>query len=150
MLPSESKVFEKIMHKQIYEHFDNSNLFFNSQYGFRSQHSTDLAVLELIERIITDMDKNNVPINIYLDLSKAFDTLDHDVLLVKLQHYGFFGKSYELMKSYLSNRYQCIQLNNTISDLLPVTVGVPQAPFVHHLYERSYQCHRLLLPCHIC
>ena len=62
--------------------------FNSSQYGFRSGHSTDYAALELIDRLITKMDRNEVPINIYLDLSKAFDTIDHFILIDKLKYYG--------------------------------------------------------------
>ena len=78
ILPALSKVFEKIVFNQTYAYFDDHNLFFENQYGFRKKHSTELAVLEVIDRITNQLDKGLTPMNIYLDLSKAFDTLDHD------------------------------------------------------------------------
>ena len=126
ILPSVSKVFEKLMHCQISKYFNDSQLHFPGQYGFRSFHSTELAVLEIVERVITQMDKKMIPINIYLDLSKAFDTLDHEILLYKLKYYGFQNNSLNLMKSYLSNRTQYVELNDTSSDLMHIKVGVPQ------------------------
>ena len=91
ILPSISKIFEKVIYIQLYDYFTDNDLFSHSQYGFRSNHSTELAVLEVIDRIILDMDKGKLPINIYLDLSKAFDTLDFNILLDKLRHYGIKG-----------------------------------------------------------
>jgi len=126
LLPSMSKVLEKVMHKQLFEHFDNLNLLYKSQYGFRSKHSTELAAIELVDRIVTQMDKNEIPINIYLDLSKAFDTLDHEILLYKLQHYGVSGNSLELFRNYLHGRKQYVEFNQTESDYLTVSTGVPQ------------------------
>ena len=64
-------------------YFGENNIFFPSQYGFRKGHSTEYAVLEVVEKIIEQMDKGNIPVNIYLDLSKAFDTIDHHILLGK-------------------------------------------------------------------
>lgn len=126
VLPSVSKVFERVMHAQIYEHFNKKKLFFNSQYGFRSNHSTEYATLELIDRIITEMDKNNVPINIFMDLSKAFDTLDHQILLFKLKYYGFDDNSFKLLESYLSNRTQYVEMDEFCSDTMEIKCGVPQ------------------------
>lgn len=126
VLSSVSKVYERIMHDQIYNHFNGLNLFYNSQYGFRSNHSTEYALLELTDRIITEMDNNNIPINIFMDLSKAFDTLDHKILLHKLNYYGFHDKSYDLLKCYLSNRFQYVVFNNVQSDLIEIKCGVPQ------------------------
>ena len=61
-------------------------MYYNDQYGFRDKHSTQLAALELIDRVAQELDMGNTPINIFIDLSKAFDTLDHNILLSKLQH----------------------------------------------------------------
>ena len=77
-----------------------------SQYGFRSGHSTEFAALELIDIITTELDNNEVPFIIFLDLSKAFDTLDHNTLLYKLNHYGIEWVPLKLYESYLSNRAQ--------------------------------------------
>ena len=83
LLPAISKVFEKIIFKQLYQFFVDNKLLYNSQYGFREGHSTEFATLELVDKIILEMDKMNTPVNIYLDLSKAFDTLDHQILIKK-------------------------------------------------------------------
>jgi len=126
ILSSVSKVFEKIMFNQMFEYFSQLNIFYNGQYGFRKFHSTELATLELVDRITYAMDQNLLPINIYLDLSKAFDTLDHQILLHKLQYYGISGTSLELIKCYLNNRTQQLQYNDIISDPLSIKCGVPQ------------------------
>ena len=76
-------------------------LFFPNQYGFRPKHSTEYAALELIDRIINKMDKNEIPIDIFLDLSKAFDTIDHTIILHKLKYYGLEDSTMRLFESYL-------------------------------------------------
>jgi len=83
ILPSMSKILEKVMCKQISNYFSDLKLFYQSQYGFRSLHSTEFAALELVERVISELDNNKIPLNIFLDLSKAFDTLDHEILICK-------------------------------------------------------------------
>ena len=84
ILPSISKVFERIIFNQTHNYFHVKDLYFCSQNGFRKEHSTELAVLELIDIITQHLDKGTTPINVYLNLSKAFDTLDHNILLHKL------------------------------------------------------------------
>ena len=96
-------------------------LFSNSQYGFRSGHSTEYAAIDLVDNIITQMDNNEIPISIFLDLSKAFDTIDHAILLHKLQHYGIDGIHLQLFKSYLSNRKQYVEIDDIKSNTLPIT-----------------------------
>ena len=126
ILSSVSKVFEKIMFNQMTEYLSELKLFYKSQYGFRKDHSTELATLELVDRLTYAMDRNQLPINIYLDLSKAFDTLDHDILLKKLKYYGIIDKSLSLLKSYLTERIQQVKYNDIISDPLTIKCGVPQ------------------------
>ena len=87
ILPAISKILEKNMFNQLYNYFNTSKLFSKSQYGFRVNHSTQYAALELIDRIISSMDTGEIPFSIYIDLSKAFDTLDHSILVKKLDYY---------------------------------------------------------------
>ena len=122
LLPAISKIIEKGIYNQTYNYFDQNKIFFAHQYGFRKQHSTELAVLELVDRTIYNLDNDETPINIFLDLSKAFDTLNHIILLNKLHHYG----SLNLFKSYLQNRKQYVVINNAKSETLDITTGVPQ------------------------
>ena len=82
--------------------------------------------MELIDRITHELDLGNTPINIYIDLSKAFDTLDHNILISKLQHYGFKGAALQLLISYLSNRKQFVQYGDTLSQKTDILMGVPQ------------------------
>ena len=76
-----SKLFEYVMHSQLMHYFTSNELFSSQQYGFRANRSTELAALELMDRNINNMNKNLTPINIYVDLSKAFDCLKHDILM---------------------------------------------------------------------
>ncbi len=126
LLPTISKIFEKVIFKQLYKFFKNNNLFYNSQYGFREGHSTEFAAIELVDKITVEMDNMNSPINIFLDLSKAFDMLNHEILISKLEYYGLHGLSIELVKSYLSNRKQYVEIEESDSDMLSLTIGVPQ------------------------
>ena len=91
LLPAISKVLEKIIALQLSSYFEKNKLLFDNQYGCRPKHSTEHAVLELIDRIINKMDTNEIPLNIFLDLSKDFDTIDHTILLNKLKYYGLKG-----------------------------------------------------------
>ena len=81
LLTSTSKLFEKIIFNQLYDYFHENELFYSSQYGFRKLHSTELAALELSDRILKDVDERNISLAIFMHLSKAFDTLDHQILL---------------------------------------------------------------------
>ena len=85
LLPAISKVLEKIIALQLSSYFEDNKRLFDNQYGFRPKHSTEHAALELIDRIINKMDTNEIPLNIFLDLSKAFDTIDHTILLKQIE-----------------------------------------------------------------
>lgn len=126
LLPSFSKILEKVMFKRLYGHFHENKLFFTSQYGFRQNHSTELAVTEFQDTIIKNIQKKLCSIGIFLDLSKAFDTLQHKILLEKLQHYGIRGLCLKWFENYLSDRQQIVNIDNFFSDKLQITCGVPQ------------------------
>ena len=126
ILPAISKVFERVIFNQTHQYFKVNNLYYASQYGFRECHSTELASYELIDSILAEMDKGNIPINIYMDLSKAFDTLDHEILLQKLSYYGIKDTNLKLFESYLQNRKQYVTIDDVNSHQLNITTGVPQ------------------------
>ena len=111
LLPTISKVLEKIIFTQLSSYLNEAKLFFDNQYGFRPKHCTEYAALELVDKIINHMDKNEVPINIFLDLSKAFDTIGHNILLHKLRFYGLDGSTLLLSESCLSNRRQYVEID---------------------------------------
>ena len=92
-----SKIFEKVVFDQLTAFFMANKLFFPSQYGFRKHHSTEYAALELIDRIMLEMEKGNNPLTVFLDLSKAFDTLNHEILLHKLKYYGIKKRLFKLV-----------------------------------------------------
>ena len=126
LLPAMSKVFERCMADQLLDYFETNTLFYTGQYGFRANRSTELAALELVDRINLDLAKHLVPCCIFMDLSKAFDTINHHILLTKLQTYGLDQKSIALFESYLTNRQQCVIYENVLSEFTTVTTGVPQ------------------------
>jgi len=135
LLPVISKLFEKVIYNQLYAFCQNENLFYSSQYGFRTKHSTELAALEIVDRLVNKMDNQETPINIYLDLSKAFDTIDHKILKNKLEYYGIKETSLNLFDSYLTNRKQYVDFQDTDSEMLDITTGVPIYPWASTLYN---------------
>lgn len=138
LLPCISKIFEKVIFKQLYSYFQEKELFYNAQYGFREKHSTEFAAIELVDRVTLEMDKMNTPVSIFLDLSKAFDTLDHEILLTKLEYYGIRGTAHNLMNSYITGRKQFVEIDNTKSDSLTLVTGVPQGSILGPLLFLIY------------
>ena len=135
LLPTISKVFERVMYSQLYAYFNDNNLMSEQQYGFRAQHS--LASVKLVDHIIKQMDnryETKTPVAIFCDLSKAFDCLNFDIFQSKLEYYGVDGTPLALIKSYLSNRYQYVQFENCKSDLLEVKTGIPQGSILGPLF----------------
>ena len=101
MLCAISKLFEKVVCNQLYDYFTKNKLFHDNQYGFRTKHSTELAVTELVDRVLLNVDNKQVPFAVFMDLSKALDTLDHKILIDKLQHYVIRGISLMWLQRYL-------------------------------------------------
>ena len=116
LLPVISMVIEKVIYNHMYLFFTKHQLFNDNQYGFRSCYSTEHAILEVIDRTIAALDSNETPINTFL--SKAFDNLDHSILLGKLQFYGMDADTLKLMESYFKNRKQYVIYNDSISETL--------------------------------
>ena len=114
------------MAAQLVDYFTTNNQFCIQQFGFRPGHSTELAALRLANHLITEMDNCKVPTNIYIDLSKAFDTLNFDIVLKKLEHYGINESAKRLIHSYLTDRLQFVEFNSYKSTYLPISTGVPQ------------------------
>ena len=102
------------------------NFFYGNQYGFRKCHSTELAALELVDRLFKHLDDGQIPVSVFLDLSKAFDTLNHAILMDKLKYYGLNETSLNWFRSYLHDRHQYTEYNGTCSDVINLTTGGPQ------------------------
>ena len=130
VLPVISKIFETVISEQLSDYFLTNNLLCPQQYGFKKIFSTELAALELLDRVLDQMDKHKIPTNFYIDLSKAFDSLRHDILLDKLTYYGVTIPAKKLIESYLSNRMQFVQIGNKVSTMKPVLTGVPQGSII--------------------
>ena len=126
ILPLLSKVFEKIVYKQIYEYLEQKNILFNNQFGFRQKKSTTNAIINQLEYLYNNLDQNNYVFSLFIDFRKAFDSVDHEILLSKLFFYGFRGPVYDWIKSYLTDRKQYSVINSSNSSLLEITHGVPQ------------------------
>ena len=126
VLPVISKVFETVIFDQLTEYFTNNNIFSSQQYGFRKNASTEQAALELIDRLLTQLKDFKIPVNFYMDLSKAFVSLSHDILLNKLTYYGVKNSANDPLRSYLSNRKQYVQIDDISSSIVSINTGVPQ------------------------
>ena len=121
-----SKIFEKAMYKRLIDFLEMHKILYDKQFGFRKKHSAFMAHMILVDNLIKALQNQEYVIGVFLDFSKAFDTVDHSILLTKLYHYGIRGIAYDWFKSYLSHRTQFVTYNDEKSSTLPTTCGVPQ------------------------
>ena len=120
------KIIEKLMHKRMYEFFEEHDILYKFQFGFRKKMSTAHSLVEITEEIKESIDNGKYGCGIFIDLKKAFDTVNHRILLTKLEHYGIRGVLLKWFESYLSNRKQYVYHNGIASDMKEITCGVPQ------------------------
>ena len=125
-LPIFSKIFEKLIYSRIYDFLISKNVLYEKQFGFRKNHSTSHAINYSVKYVSDKIEQKKHVIGIFLDLSKAFDTICHNKLMVKLHSYGIRGNCLELLKNYLLNRKQITKFNNIKSDSQNIVFGVPQ------------------------
>ena len=121
-----NRIFEKMIKRKMESFIEQKDLLSSSQYGFRKAHSTQHAILDIVNAIQTNMDKQLFSCGVFIDLKKAFDTVDHSILLHKLDHYGFCGVINKWFSSYLLGRTQTTQICPHVSSRVGITCGVPQ------------------------
>ena len=126
LLSNINKIIEKLMHERVYDFLEKYKCIYELQFGFRKGHSTSHALIDLTEAIRRSIDQNKFSVGVFIDLQKAFDTVDHHILLKKLEHYGIRGTANKWFQSYLTNRQQFVTINNQNSSLKPMNYGVPQ------------------------
>ena len=128
------------MYNRIYKLFSDKNLIYPLQFDFRQKYSTVHALISLTESIRRNIDKGNLGCGIFVGLQKTFDTVEHDILLSKLKHYGVCGLANEWFKSYISNKKQYVSINGYDSNLADVKFGVPKlsvlAPLLFLIYMK--------------
>ena len=121
-----NKLLEQIVYKRIYGFVEKYQVLYKHQFGFRKNHSTTLAVLEIMDKCYKNLDEGKKVLGIYFDLQKAFDCISHDILLTKLENYGIRGPMHDWLKNYLHNRKQYTIVNNVSSNIASIKYGVPQ------------------------
>ena len=113
-----SKIIEKLVHRQLYEFLEFNNYLYTNQFGFCNLHSTNHALITITEKIRKAIDNGEITCGVFLDLQKAFDTVDHEILLSKLEHYGIRGVPLKWFKTFLTQRHQYVSIKNSISETL--------------------------------
>ena len=126
LLSNIEKIYEKLMYSRLMGFLNHSNQIYSRQFGFRKSHSTINTLINIVERIRKAIDDGKFACGVFVDLQKAFDTVDHEILLAKLDHYGIRGIEKQWFRSYLSNRSQFVSILNSKSKLKAILHGVPQ------------------------
>ena len=131
-------LFERLMNKRLTLFIEKNQILSQSQFGFRKNHSTQHAILDIVNTIQSNMDAGSFSCGVFIDLKKAFDTADHSILLCKLHHYGVRGIINDWVSSYLSDRLQTTQIGSSISSKRKILYGVPQGSILGPLLFLIY------------
>ena len=121
-----SKILEKVMYDRLYQYLIKFELLYDYQFGFQKGKSTYMAIICLLDELVSAIEKGEIGIGIFIDFRKAFDTVDHNILLEKLDHYGIRGPALDWLQSYLCNRQQFVEYDGTCSATKQLKCGVPQ------------------------
>ena len=138
VLPVFSKILERLMYKRLLSFINKYRLLYLYQFGFREEHSPNLAMIFLVDKISNALDKGEFVLGLFLDFSKAFDTVNHEILFTKLEYYGIRGIALDWFKSYLSGRKQFVEYNNVYSSNASISCGVPQGSILGPLLFLLY------------
>ena len=138
LLPLLSKIIERIIHNQTQEFLDKNNILYKYQSGFRKHHSTDTCLSYLTDKVKIGFEKGLLTGMVLIDLQKAFDTIDHSILLEKMSCLGFAGKTIAWYTSYLTNRSFIVNVGNEFSSLGKLSCGVPQGSILGPLLFLLY------------
>ncbi|XP_065645688.1 uncharacterized protein LOC136076146 [Hydra vulgaris] len=138
VLPCFSKLLERIMYNRLNKYLTKNKILYNKQFGFKKNHSTDHAVIDLINYISDGFNNDCYTLGVFIDLSKAFDTVDHDILIEKLELYGVLNNNLLWFKNYLSNRKQYIVYKENETGNKVITCGVPQGSILGPLLFLLY------------
>jgi Skp family chaperone for outer membrane proteins len=138
ILPAFSKIIEKLAYKRIMAFLDKHDVLYKYQFGFRKKRSTDMALYTLVDKFYEAIENDEFMVGIFLDLSKAFDTISHEILLRKLMFYGIRGTTNNWVKDYLTNRKQFVNYNNCKSRMGNIDIGIPQGSILGPLLFLLY------------
>ena len=126
LLSNINKILEKLMFNRLYSFLESNKCIYDFQFGFRQKHSTNHALLSMTQEIRDIIDKGDLAIGVFVDFQKAFDTVNHKILLRKLEHYGICGIANKWFSSYLSKRKQMVSIGGATSSTRDIEHGVPQ------------------------
>ena len=138
VLPVISKILGRIMYNRLVEYLNKNNIIYSKQFGFRKSHSSAMALMLLVDKISKALEDGEFAVGIFIDFSKAFDTINFNILFNKLYHYGIRGSELNWFISYLSNRKQYVYYNNQCSSLGNIACGVPQGSILGPLLFLIY------------
>ena len=150
ILPCFSKILEKLIYSRISTHLLENNILYCHQYGFRKKYSTELALLQLVNNISSALEDEKFVIGVFLDLTKAFDTVNHKILVSKLNRYGLQDVALKWFSNYLMDREQYVSINGCLSTKSKIPVGVPQGSilgpllFLIYINDLAMTCNKFL------